>query len=587
MKKSRLWTLMLAISILISSIGATGQASAAVSTNSKGTLSIYEYRVAEWNGKRGYMDGVLKWSETNKVWYMTAQSFAKLFDLSFSYDKAGKVITFKDDNHVYQLSVGSKTVKMDNTEKTINTPSEAIEGQVSVPLSLATTLFETSISFKNDFNDNLIPYELPNEVVYDNAYNKVRAPYDRAYAKYSKAFDAFEQAKNQNLYFVRGSIVSPNKVQLWGTTEAQSSHVYAELLSEGNIIVQNPDRSKITNNYYTGGYHYYIKAGTGHDMYGRPVSIYYFGAASAAQQKNINNKKAALTKAEAELRNVSKSHDTAVNNWIKALKDMYRQKGSFNDPKILGKLAVHLNDLSAYTGSIQMKEEAESVANTLYKLDKRMYWMVKTLFNGDDFRERFAALYDIDKSLALLIAYNPQQYKAAAEITYDKRSYTDALMLANLAKSSGLKVDNLIVKINKKLDEAAAQLTEEQDKTEFQANIQKEMPKFKEWEQQYLTLLKNFKQEYVSKHGNAQYFEHLSWEEQHALIEEMNTQYVDPVEKLRERLITFQYINTDEQLQSINNLRHAFGDLSTYSTDGRSLAHLKILNALRLMGLTL
>ncbi|MDK8180011.1 stalk domain-containing protein [Paenibacillus sp. UMB4589-SE434] len=587
MKKSRLCTLILAISLLISSIGVTGQASAAINTNTKGTLSIYEYHVVEWNGNRNYVNEAIQWSEVNKEWYITAQSFAKIFNLSFAYDKAGKVITFKDKNHTYQLILGSKMIKVDGAENTIKTPSETLEGQVSVPLSLATSLFQASVYFNNYFTEELTMYELPNEAAYSNAYNKVSAPYDQVYAQYSKAFDAFEQAKNQNLYFVQGSVVSPNKVQLWGTTESQSSHIFAELSSEGNIVVQNPDRSKMTNNYYSGGYHYYIKAGTGHDMYGRPVSIYYFGPASAAQQKNINNKKAALTQAEAKLQSVGKSYDTAVNNWIKAVKDMYKKKGSFNDPKILGKMAMHLKYMSVFTGSIKMEQEAESVANILYNLDKRTYWLVKTSFNGDDFRERFTALYDIDKALALSIVGSPEQYKAAAEITYDKRSYVDSLTLANIAKSSGLKMDNLIVKINKKLDETAAQLAEKQAETEFQANIQEEMPKYKEWEQEYLTILKKFKQDYVSKHGNAQYFDQLSWEEQNALITDMNAQYAVPVEKLRERLESFQYVNTEEPLQSIVSLRHVFGDLSTYSTEARTLAHVKMINALTPMGLKL
>ncbi|MBN3527229.1 copper amine oxidase N-terminal domain-containing protein [Paenibacillus apiarius] len=580
-KRQSIWKWMLVAALLLSCIGNAGQAAADEAAGS--TITLHQFSVLEWNGKRTYVGRDLYLLEDN-VMYLSPKAFSEVFGMKYNYDKGKKLLTLTDDQHAYELTVGSKQAKADGEAITIKHALESIDGKIGVPLSFGASIRQAQLK-PVDYFEGMYTDPIAAEDSLRAAYEKVSGPYDKAYSAYEKAYNAYESAVNQNLYYVQGDIAGFDPIHMMGTSEAQSSHVMAELFNQTNIVVQNPDKSKISNNRYS-GYHYFVKTGTGHNFLGEPVSIYYFGAPSASIQKNINAKKSVLAKAEAALRTQNKPHDTAVSNWVQAVKSHYKKKGASN-PKVLGQMATHLYVLYLDTGAYKFDDEAKAIAKSLEKSSQHTYWLVRAVFDEGDFRDRFEYFYKQNKGEAMSLIYKPEQFKAGAEMLYNMKLYDDALPMANEAKQGGQKVDKLLEKLKVQLAKASEEKAKQDADAALAAKVAAEMPAYTAWESEYKALLAQFKTDYTKKYGNLEALQSLTFEQSDAQAQEIKTKYSEPLAKLKKDMGTFQYVDIQAAKDSISSFEQTISYVSSGAPEvNLSLSKQTLHNALINMGLT-
>lgn len=540
--RKRLWTWLLVITLLLTGIGSSvvpAHAAAAAGASMK----LYDYSLLEWNGKRVFLGRHYVETSTDGL-YVGLKPFTDIFGFQADWNKTSKTLTLKNEAHTFTFTANSKQGKMDGAALPMPEAVLFEKGNVAVPLSYGAILNDAKLQLINHL-DKVIVAGIPNEDSYSKAYDKVSGPYHQMYSTYEKAYAAYEAALNDKLYYVQGYIDQRSPLYIIGSSYAEGSHTLANSSTAG-IIVQNPDKSGYSQNGYA-GYHYYIRTEKKKNIFGELIDVYVFGAPTAAMQKNINDKKSAYTKADANLRKSNKEFDKVVNNWVNAVKKHYKGSGKPNDPNTLAAMAIHLHALYMDTGAYAFDDEAKAVLAVLKNTSESTYWGVRNVFDEGDFRERFQYFLKKDENEALSIAYTPEQYKAAAEILYSKKNYPAAKLAAEEAQALGANMKQMLAELNKL------------------AAADKEQEQFKTWQQSYATLMKQFEAE-LSKYKPEKDGEEGASAPQ-ANKEEIEAQFSKPLAKLKAELAGLKSVYKHYEETSIMDFESAIRYLTMNPTD--------------------
>ncbi|MGG4196671.1 stalk domain-containing protein [Paenibacillus jamilae] len=542
--RKRIWTWLLVVSLLLTGIGSSIQpAYAAAASSTVGTMKLYDYSLLEWNGKREFLGRHYVETSTDGL-YLGLKPFTDIFGFQADWNKTSKTLTLKNQEHTFVFTANSKQGKVDGAALPLPEAVLFEKGGVAVPLSYGALLNNVKLELVNQL-DKVHVAAIPNEDAYSNAYDKVSGPYHQMYSTYEKTLAAYELALNDKLYYVQGYIDQRTPLYVIGSSTAEGNHTLANSSTAG-MIIQNPDKSGYSQNGYA-GYHYYLRTEKKKNIFGETIDVYVFGAPTAAMQKNITAKKNAYTKADANLRKSNKQFDSVVNNWINAVKKHYKGAGKPNDPNTLAAMAIHLKALYMDTGAYAFDDEAKSVLAVLKKTSESTHWGVRNVFDEGDFRERFQYFLKKDVNVALSIAHTPEQYKAAAEILYNKKNYSVAKLAADEAQALGANMKQMLTELNKLAAE------------------DKEQEQFKAWQQSYVALMKKFEAE-LAKYNPEKNGEEGASAPQ-ANKEEIDAQFSKPLAKLKTELAALKSVEKNHEEASLTSFEGAIRYLTMNPTD--------------------
>ncbi|MFC5528913.1 cadherin-like beta sandwich domain-containing protein [Cohnella yongneupensis] len=265
--------------------------------------------------------------------------------------------------------------------------------------------------------------------------------YENANKKYQETF------YSEPVFRVTGQIKSRKPFYLWGAAFSENApldHPGWAAAQSTNILIQNPDNSKIAYNNYIMGMHYYKGSTTAKGIYGQTVPVYIFGGPSASLQKKINAAKAVLDKASTALKKSKDAVEVKKRNLIQTVKSYYDSLQAKN-PKDANTYLAYAQAL--VDTSVQLDETRDLLKLATQKSDKAKsllpaidYYFTLYLADQLEYGDRYEGYAKIaSKHPDALLNYceTARQYLDAATVLEDEKHYSYAEYAYNILLTIG------------------------------------------------------------------------------------------------------------------------------------------------------
>lgn len=272
-----------------------------------GTVAVKGKMIVVNNHLLGSMEEAVT---KNGVIYIPVQSLLAALDLN------GKA----------SLTAGSQQALLNGETVQLPAAPQIIGSKLMVPLQSVPTLTGADTSST--------VYGEPATRTVSDSEKKLTGAYQKAALEYKKQTAAYDKAKSAAdsvlatvpAFYVFGQIKEDDSHDLWGYTyPVNSSGVSAPgfLTKSSNIVIKNPDKSKVSFGQYVGGIHYYLGKTTGKGLFGQTVPIYIFGPPPSNIASKINAANSKLTAAKKQLDKANAALTTAKNSLLKGVRGDY------------------------------------------------------------------------------------------------------------------------------------------------------------------------------------------------------------------------------------------------------------------------
>jgi uncharacterized protein YjdB len=187
---------------------------------------------------------------------------------------------------------------------------------------------ETTLKMDNALKSKIHTI-IKNATAADSNLKKVNSDYQAALRRQHTAeSNLISTQRKYPTFIITGEIKTRKPFMVWGSAfsyDASMSHI-GQRTTASNILVENPDQSKIMYGQYVMGIHYYKRVTTGKGIFGQTVPIYVYGG-----------KPAELTQAERR-----------VNTEKKNVQSAFKKITSYVDTKYSKKIKAKPKDLTLY-----------------------------------------------------------------------------------------------------------------------------------------------------------------------------------------------------------------------------------------------
>ena len=164
------------------------------------------------------------------------------------------------------------------------------------------------------------------------------------------------------LFIIYGEIKDreDNFLQIWGSAlPANNDFSLPGTVQENNIIIVNPDKSKILYNGYAGGKHYYLYKGFSKNAFGADVPVWYYGELPTETKNKINSLSSGINILEEKIESLSEDYKIIQSNIFIKLAEENFSKNNFEESVSLLLKAKNLSQTNKNIDELLLKNYLE------------------------------------------------------------------------------------------------------------------------------------------------------------------------------------------------------------------------------------
>ncbi|MFC5529966.1 hypothetical protein [Cohnella yongneupensis] len=367
------------------------------------------------------------------------------------YIPAPSLLAALDLNGKASLVAGSQQALLNGETVQLPAAPQLIGSKLMVPLKSVQALTGATTS--------TVVYGEPVTRTVSDSEKKLTTAYQNAASEYKKQAAAYDKAKSAvnsvmatvPAFYVFGEIKEDDPHDVWGYTyPVNVSGVSAPgfLTKSSNIVIKNPDKSKLAFGQYVGGVHYYLGKTTGKGLFGQTVPIYIFGPPPANIASKLNGVNGKLTAAKKQLDKATTSLSTSKNNLLKGVRGEYDKliKKSPSAGTYL-QYAMALVDAATLLNDSNLLKEAKGKVDKAVKYNEYadIFYAVYASrhIDREDRINGYATLADSDPYLLLSALTTAEQYYDVGVLFSQNEDSKD---LATYALTKAAKTGNADIK---------------------------------------------------------------------------------------------------------------------------------------------
>ncbi|CAN7766044.1 copper amine oxidase N-terminal domain-containing protein [Paenibacillus sp. LjRoot153] len=277
--------------------------------------------------------------------------------LNLEWDSINKTITGMKKNKEIKLQVDNTQAMVDGKPVILDIPPKIINGNTMVPLRFlgessganveytyyphpnsTRTITDDEKTLRSTYNDALYTYNVEKE-----NFEQVMKEYNTT-VNNSSTNNPQEDIPN---YYIIGDVISRDPFIVFGVTGSQNAPLNDPgfITTASNILITNPDSSKIMYNKYVQGIHYYKYTTTTVSRAGFTVPLYVFGdvpdsikqergIAEVEKQEKLDNALSIADEAEKRYSSANESLYSARTNLERYMTENYESKIKENPKSI-------------------------------------------------------------------------------------------------------------------------------------------------------------------------------------------------------------------------------------------------------------